>query len=202
MPRRVLSVRAATALAQPLARPTQPQPLRLPSLPPLIRQQGQYLPRPAHPRGLRVLPNVVSEAEAERLLAAVATPLRRMRYASGHFDQAIHGFRELRSQFTDQQYLFRRLQALVQACLTAAPHSEDVLQGPNSLSRPVQSAQLAAAAMQNSATSPAAAARPQSLPQLLSAVAAVPAVTPLLFSREIHVVDLQASGQILPHVDR
>lgn len=94
----------------------------------------------AHALGLRLIPDAVTAAEGAALLASVARPLQRMRYAPAHFDNAIHGFRELRSRFAEHAEVVARLQQL------AAPDAT--------------------------------------------------------FSKEVHVLDLAATGQILPHLDR
>lgn len=111
--------------------------------PRLVRALGAYLT--THTSGLRVLPAAVSPPEAEALLAEVAKPLQRMRYAPAHFDNAIAGYRELRRrEWSDAN---------------------------------------------------------SSVLQRLQRAAEELAGTSVVFSPEVHVLDLAPEGAILPHVD-
>ncbi|EGD74509.1 hypothetical protein PTSG_05873 [Salpingoeca rosetta] len=68
----------------------------------------------AGPLGLFVFPDVISEAEEEHLMSQVNRKLKRMRYASAHFDRAISGYREMRKSRWDPASMdtFARLQTM------------------------------------------------------------------------------------------
>ncbi|XP_069460506.1 alpha-ketoglutarate-dependent dioxygenase alkB homolog 7, mitochondrial [Ambystoma mexicanum] len=55
------------------------------------------------PEGLRLLRGFLTPQEEQALLLEVEGALKRVRYEGGHWDQAIHGFREIeKSQWTEQ----------------------------------------------------------------------------------------------------